>query len=185
MAMFKSVATETLRLQYTVLLLGSMFRVRPASPTSACGPDLYVRVVLAHHSLVLAVFAAAVLLQLVRVAVSSAEADCIAAARAAAGAKDKDFDAEHEAAVAAVKGLRCVAAKRHRASLRALLLVGVALSFAASFFAVVSIEDGYLYVNGCDADHAGYGFGAPMGVVMMAGMAFLHGRAAWAAVFED
>jgi hypothetical protein len=177
MAMFKNVARELLRLLYTLLLMGSVFRVLPENPcrANACGEDLHVRVVLAHHFLILAAFAAAVLLQSVRVAVSTAEAAYVAAARA------KDFDAKHEAA----EGVGCIAGKWRRASLRALLLAAVALSAAASFLAVVSIEDGYLYANGCDADHAGYGTGTPFSVVLTVGMTLLHGGAAWVAVCKN
>jgi hypothetical protein len=107
-----------------------------------------------------------------------------AAARAAAGGK-KDFDAKRESAVAAAKGVGCIAGKWRRASLRALLLAAVALSAAASFLFVVSVEDGYLYANGCDADHAGYGTGTPLSVVLTVGMTLLHGGAAWVAVCKN
>jgi hypothetical protein len=182
MALFKEVAAEHLRLLYLLLMVASIVRVLAATAAAnPCGTDLYARVVLAHHRLIIAVLAAAVLLQLVRVAVSNAEAASVAAARAGA----KAFDADHEAAAAATRGLGCIGTKWRRVSLRVLLLVAVLLCVTASILAVVTIEDGYLYVGGCDANRVGYGMGSPVGVALMVAMMLVHGQAVRVAVCKN
>jgi hypothetical protein len=165
MAMFKIVVATQLKTLLVVFLLGCAYRVIPADPDNACGSDLYSRVVLAHHSLVLVAFSAATLLFMVWTEVRDAEA--------ARGAK------AHRV------GIGSIAAGWKRRSLRGTLLLAVALSFAASVLAVVAFEDGFLYRTGCHPDYAGYGAGSPVGMLVIVHFALVHGFFAWVAVTEN
>jgi hypothetical protein len=168
MAMLKIVVATQLKTLLVVFLLGSAYRVIPADPDNACGWDIYSRVVLAHHSLVLVTFSAATLLFMVWTDVRDAEA--------ARGAKALDADRV---------GIGSIAGGWKRRSLRGTLLVGVALSFAASVLAVVAFEDGFLYRTGCHPDHAGYGAGSLVGMLVIVHFALVHGFFAWVAVTEN
>jgi hypothetical protein len=169
MAMFKIVVATQLKTLLVVFLLGSAYRVIPADPDNACGWDIYSRVVLAHHSLVLVAFSAATLLFMVWTDVRDAEAT--------RGAKA--FDAARHV------GIGSIAAGRKRRSLRGTLLLAVALSFAASVLAVVAFEDGVLYRTGCHPDQAGPGAGSLPGMLVIGHFALMHGFFTWVAVTEN
>jgi hypothetical protein len=172
MAMFESVAKEQLKVLFTVFLLGNPFRAVPTNPATACGWDLYARVVLAQHFLALVAFTAFILLVTVMSELRVAEA--VAAYAGAARAFDADLE-----------GLGSVAGRWRRRWLRGSLLAAVALSFAASVLAVVAFQDGFRYRTGCRADIAGHGSGSPMGVLMMGLFALVHGVFAWVAATKN
>jgi hypothetical protein len=186
MAMFKAAATEQLKLLMVAFLLGNSYRMLiRASPANACGKELYLRVDLGHDFLALATFTAGMLLLSVQMALDAAEANAVAAARAAARARGKAFDAEDEAADAALKGLGCIAAAWKRRLLRAMLLLAVGISLAASLLAVMVFEDGYLYRTGCPTVDGQIGATSPVALALMALMVLVHGAFAWAAVSRD
>ena len=130
----------------------------PRNLASACGIDLYLRLDVTRDLLLLVTLAAAVLLLASRMAVTAAEAD-------------------------AVKGLASVAAGWKRRSLRAMLLLAVGFSLAASFVAVRVIEDGFRYRTGCGDGDGRIGFPSSLlAVALMSPMVLVHGVFAWAAV---
>ena len=169
---FKSAATEQLKLLMVVFLMASAYLMplRNSNPAAnnPCGRELYLRLDITHDLLRLATLTAAMLLLTVRMAVATAEANV---------ARAKTFGAAVE-----VEGLACVAAGWKRFSLRALLLLATGVSLAVSFLAVQVIRDGFLYRTGCAG---GTGSGSAMAVAMMSLMALVHGVFAWAAVSQN
>jgi hypothetical protein len=171
MATLKTIATEQLQLLFIVFLMGSFFLMLPTNKPNACERGFHVRVFRTQRFLLLTSLASASILLFVLLEASRAEA---------AGAR-----AKHEAA-AVVKGVGAKAAKWKTVSLRALLLLAVVLSFAASLLAVVAFDDGFWFWTGCKAHHAGYSAGSPTGAVFMVMMVLAHGHAfsAWIAVCQ-
>lgn len=140
MGMFDQVAAAQLKALFLLLVLGNVFRLIPDNTVEACGTDLYVRFVLTRQLLLLTATFAALLLLNVR-------------ARSRTAAR-----------------LGLVAAGCKRRLLRGMLLLAVALSFAASVLAVLAFQDGFLYRTRCDAAYlAGHGAGSPMSVLIRGG----------------
>jgi hypothetical protein len=144
MGMFERVATSGLDWLFLVLLYANAFRAVPASPANECGADLYPRVVLTHHYLLLTALAAGTLFLVVRTAARDVEA----------AAKAIGADHVHE-------GIGSVTAEWKRRLLRGTLLLAVALSFAASILAEITFEKGFLHRAGCGAYQVAYGLGSP------------------------